>query len=137
MSIISQTPKHVQNMFDFNMILNLHSYLVLFMPKTLSVVWYFIMDLILSKVHSYFALSESKSTVIFICFCCLIIFFKLCKFTQTLCGALLSKYELLYSVLLMKHLLRDLFQSKFDTKSLVSIVMHFTLLFIIPYKTIL
>ena len=69
-------------MFDFNMTSNLHSYLAIFVPKTLLVVWYFIMDLIPSKFCSYFALFESKSIVIFIC--CLIIFFKLHKFTWTL-----------------------------------------------------
>jgi len=37
-----------------------------------------------SNPCSYLALSESKSAVIFICFYCLIIFFKLYKFTQTL-----------------------------------------------------
>jgi len=73
-------------MFDFNMTSNLRSYLALFVPKTLLVVWYFIMDLILPKVHGYFALFESKSIVIFIFVCCLIISFKLCKFTQTLHG---------------------------------------------------
>jgi len=49
--------------------------------------------------HSYLALFELKSVVIFICFCYLIISFKLCKFTQTL---LLSKSELLFSVSLLK-----------------------------------
>jgi len=84
--IISQTLKHVWNMFDFNMTSNSRGYLALFVPKTPSVVWYFIMDLILPKVCGYFALFESKSTVIFICIHCPIISFKLCKFTQTLCG---------------------------------------------------
>jgi len=83
--VISQTPKHVQNMFDFNMISNPHGYLVLFVSKTPLVVWYFIMDLILPKVRGYFALFESKSIVIFICIHCLIISFKLHKFTRTLC----------------------------------------------------
>ena len=83
--VISQTPKHVWDMFDFNMTSNPHVYLALFVPKTLSVVWYFIINLILSKVHGYFALFESKYMVIFIYVCCLIISFKLCKFTQTLC----------------------------------------------------
>ena len=36
------------------------------------------------KSPCYFTLFESKSAAIFICFCCLIIFFKLHKFTQTL-----------------------------------------------------
>jgi len=54
--------------------------------QTPSVVWYFIMNLISPKFHSYFALFESKSIVIFIFVHCLIISFKLCKFTQTLCG---------------------------------------------------
>ena len=84
-AIISQTPKHVLDMFDFNTTSNPHSYLVLFVSKTPLVVWYFIMDLILPKVYSYFALFESKSVVIFIFVCCLIISFKLCKFTWTLC----------------------------------------------------
>jgi len=83
-SIISQTLKHVQDMFDFNTTSKLHSYLVLFVSKTPSVVWYFIMDLILPKFYGYFTLFESKSTVIFICIHCLITSFKLCKFTQTL-----------------------------------------------------
>ena len=52
--VIFQTPKHVQDMSDFNMTSNPHGYLALF---------------------------ELKSTVIFICFCCLIISFKLCKIT--------------------------------------------------------
>ena len=84
--VISQTPKHVWNMFDFNTISNSYGYLALLVPETLSVVWYFIVDLIPLKVYSYFTLSESKSTVIFICIYCLIISFKLCKFTWTLCG---------------------------------------------------
>ena len=77
--VISQTSKHI---WDFNMTLNLCSYLALFVPKTLSVAWYFIIDLISSKVHGYFALFKSKSVVIFICFHSLITFFKL---TWTLC----------------------------------------------------
>ena len=68
-------------MFDFNMTSNPHGYLALFVPKTPSVVWYFIMDLISSKVYGYFALFESKSAVIFIYVYCLIISFKLHKFT--------------------------------------------------------
>ena len=84
--VISQTLKHVRDMFNFNTILNPCGYLVLFVSKTPSVVWYFIMDLILPKVCGYFALFESKSVVIFICTHCLIISFKLCKFTQTLHG---------------------------------------------------
>ena len=82
--VISQTPKHVQDMFNFNMTSNLCRYLVLFVSKTSLVVWYFIMDLIPPKVHSYFALFESKSAVIFICIHCLIISFKLHKFTLNL-----------------------------------------------------
>ena len=84
--VISQTLKHVQDMFNFNMISNPRGYLVLFVSKTPSVVWYFIMDLIPPKVRSYFTLFESKSTVIFICIHCLIISFKLHKFTWNLCG---------------------------------------------------
>jgi len=84
--VISQTPKHVWDMFNFNMTSNLRGYLVLFVSKTPSVVWYFIMDLIPPKVRGYFALFESKSAVIFICIHCLIISFKLRKFTQILCG---------------------------------------------------
>jgi len=84
--VISQTPKHVQDMFNFNMTSNPRGYLVLFVSKTPSVVWYFIMDLIPPKVRSYFALFESKSAVIFICIHCLIIFFKLRKFTRILRG---------------------------------------------------
>jgi len=84
LSVISQTLKHVWDMFDFKMISNHCGYLALFVPKTLSEVWYFIMYLILSNLHGYLALIESKSTVIVICFHCLIIFFKLHKFTQTL-----------------------------------------------------
>ena len=82
---ISQTPKHIQDMFNFNTISNPCGYLVLFVSKTPSVVWYFIMDLIPPKFHSYFALFESKYVVIFICIHCLIISFKLHKFTQNLC----------------------------------------------------
>ena len=82
--IIFQTPKHVWDMFNFNTTLNPHGYLVLFVSKTPSVVWYFIMDLIPPKVRSYFALFESKSAVIFICIHCLIISFKLRKFTRIL-----------------------------------------------------
>ena len=80
--VISQTPKHIWNMFDFNMTSNLCGYLALFVPKTPSVAWYFIIS---SKVHGYFVLFKSKSVVIFIHFHCLIIFFKLHKFTWTLC----------------------------------------------------
>ena len=99
-SVIFQTPKHVQDMFDFNTISNLHGYLALFVPKTLPVFWYFIIDLIPLKVCSYFTLFESKSIVIFICFCCLIISFKLYKFTQTLHGVFpspnLNSYVVFY-----------------------------------------
>ena len=83
-SVISQTLKHVQDMFDFNMISNSYGYLALFVSKTPLEVWYFIMDLISLNLHGYLALIKSKSTVIFICFHCLIISFKLCKFTWTL-----------------------------------------------------
>jgi len=83
--VIFQTLKHIQDMFNFNTTSNPHGYLVLFVFKTPLVVWYFIMDLIPPKVRSYFALFESKSMVIFICIHCLIISFKLHKFTQTLC----------------------------------------------------
>ena len=78
------------DMSDFNITLNSHDYLALFVSKTLFVVWYFIMDLIPSKFHSYLALFESKSMIIFICFHCLTIFFKLCKITQTLSTAFSS-----------------------------------------------
>ena len=88
--VISQTPKHVQDMFNFNTTSNSHGYLVLFVSKTPLVVWYFIMDLIPPKVCGYFTLFESKSAVIFICIHCLIISFKLHKFTQNLCGVFLS-----------------------------------------------
>ena len=88
--IISQTLKHVQDMFNFNTTSNPHGYLVLFMSKTPSVVWYFIMNLIPPKVHGYFALFELKFMVIFICIHCLIISFKLRKFTQILHGVFLS-----------------------------------------------
>ena len=81
---VSYNTKHVWNMFDFNMTSNPCSYLALFVPKTLSVVWYFIIDLIPPKVHGYFTLFELKSVVIFIFVHCLIISFKLHKFTQTL-----------------------------------------------------
>ena len=84
LSVISQTLKHIQNISDFNAISNPYSYLALFVPKTLLVVWYFIIDLILSNFHGYLALFEPKSTVIFICFHCLIIFLKLHKITWTL-----------------------------------------------------
>ena len=84
MNVISQTLKHVWDMFDFNITSNPCGYLALFVSKTPLVVWYFIMNLILSKVHGYFTLFESKSTVIFICVHCLIIFFKLHKFTWIL-----------------------------------------------------
>ena len=78
--------KAFHNMFNFNMTSNTHGYLVLFVPKTPSVVWYFIIDLIPPKVHSYFTLFKSKSMVIFICIHCLIISFKLHKFTWILHG---------------------------------------------------
>ena len=100
--IISQTLKHIWDMFDFNTTSNPHSYLALFVLKTLLEVWYFTMDLIPSNLHGYLALIESKSVVIFICFCCLIISFKL-----------FIKSELLCSVSLLKHLLRDLFNYSF------------------------
>ena len=76
----------LQNMFNFNMTSNPSGYLVLFVSKTPLVVWYFIMDLIPPKVCGYFTLFESKSIAIFICIHCLIISFKLRKFTQNLCG---------------------------------------------------
>ena len=63
-------------MFDFN---TTSSYLALFVFKTPSVAWYFIVDLILLKVHGYFALFELKSTVIFIC-CLIISFFLIHQF---------------------------------------------------------
>jgi len=84
--VIFQTPKHVRDMFNFNTTSNPCGYLVLFVSKTPSVVWYFIIDLISPKVHGYFTLFESKSAVIFICIHCLIISFKLRKFTQNLHG---------------------------------------------------
>ena len=87
---IIQTPKHVWDMFDSNITSNLCGYLALFVPKTLLEVWYFIIDLIPSNFCSYLVLIESKSVVIFICFYCLIISFKLCKFTWTLCRVFLS-----------------------------------------------
>ena len=98
LSVISQTLKHVRNMFDFNMISNPHSYLALFVPKTLLVVQYFIINLIPLKVHGYFTLFESKYMVIFIFVHCLIIFFKLCKFTQTLCRVFPSPNQNSYVV---------------------------------------
>ena len=110
-TVISQTPKHVRDMFNFNTTSNLRGYLVLFVSKTPLVVWYFIMDLIPPKVCGYFALFESKSTVIFICIHCLIISFKLHKFTRNLHGVFPS------------------------SNSLVSMVICFTLLLITPYKT--
>ena len=79
--VISQILKHVWDMSDFNMTSNSHSYFALFVPKTLLVVWLFIIDLISSNFCSYLALFESKSMVIFICFHCLIISFKLHKIT--------------------------------------------------------
>jgi len=85
-SVISQTLKYIWNMSDFNTTSNPHRYLTLFVPKTPSVVWYFIINLIPSNFHSYLALFESKSIVIVIYFHCLIIFFKLYKITQTLHG---------------------------------------------------
>jgi len=63
----------LQNMSDFNTILNSHGYLALLVPKTSLVVWYFIIDLILSKFHNFLALFKLKSTAIFICFYYLII----------------------------------------------------------------
>ena len=69
-------------MFDFNMTLNSYGYLALFVLKTPSVAWYFIIDLIPLKVHGYFALFGSKSAVIFIFVCCLIISFKLLQTPQ-------------------------------------------------------
>ena len=83
-TVTFQTPKHIQDIFDFNTTSNSCGYLALFVPRTLSVVWYFIIDLIPSKFCSYFALFGSKSVVIFIYVHYLIIFFKLCKFTWTL-----------------------------------------------------
>ena len=83
---LSMSYPKLRNMFNFNTTSNPHGYLVLFVSKTPSVVWYFIMDLIPPKVHGYFALFESKSAVIFICIHCLIISFKLCKFTRNLHG---------------------------------------------------
>ena len=74
-------PKHVWLQYDIKSL----QFLALFVPKTPLVVWYFIMDLIPPKVCSYFALFESKSAVIFIFVHCLIISFKLHKFTRTLC----------------------------------------------------
>jgi len=68
-------------MSDFNTTSNPCGYLALFVPKTLLVVWYFIMDLIPSKFCGYLALFKLKSVVIFICFHCLIISFKLYKIT--------------------------------------------------------
>ena len=106
--VISQTLKHVWDIFDFNTTSNLCSYLTLFVPKTPSGVWYFIIDSIPSKFHSYLALIESKSIVIFICFCCLIIF-KLCKFTQTLHKVFSSPNLNSYLVFHYWNLLRDLF----------------------------
>ena len=63
--------------------------------------------LIPPKVHGYFALFESKSMAIFICIHCLIISFKLCKFTQTLCRVFpspnLNSYIVLWDALDMNN----------------------------------
>ena len=83
-SVIFQTLEYIWNMSDFNTTSNPHGYLTLFVLKTPSVVWYFIIDLIPSNFHGYLALFESKSIVIVICFHCLIISFKLHKITWTL-----------------------------------------------------
>jgi len=83
-NVISQTLKHVWNMSNFNTISNSYGYLALFVSKTPSVIWYFIINLIPSNPHSYLALFVSKSMIIFICFHYLIIFFKLSKITWTL-----------------------------------------------------
>jgi len=90
MFFIFQTLRRVQDISDFNITSNSHSYLALSVFKTLLVVWYFIIDLISSNPHGYLALFVSKSVVIFICFHHLIIFFKLCKITQTLHGVFSS-----------------------------------------------
>ena len=87
-------------MFDFNMTSNLCGYLALLVPQTPLVAWYFIIDLILSKVHGYFALFHIhlpplpnyllQTLQIYL------------DFMQSFS---LSKSELLCSVLLLKHLL--------------------------------
>jgi len=85
-------------MFDFNTISNLHDYLALFVSKTLLVVWYFIIDLILSKVCSH----------IHLCLLPNYLLQTLQIYLNFMWSFPLSKSKLLYSVLLMKHLLSDL-----------------------------
>ena len=89
-------------MSNFNTISNLHGYLALFVPKTPSVVWYFIIDLIPSNFHSYLALFESKSAVIFICFYHLIV-----KFTNS--GLSFSLFSFLFLFLFLIYFLLFLF----------------------------
>jgi len=84
--------------WKFNTTSNFCSYLALFLSKTSSMVWYFIVDLILSNFHDFLALFKLKSIVIFVCFHYLIIFFKLCKITQTLHGVLLWLPPHIYSI---------------------------------------
>jgi len=106
--VISQTPKHVRDMFNFNMTSNLCGYLVLFMSKTPSVVWYFIINStkspwlfrfiwvkICSHIHLYLLPNYLLQTPQI--------------YSDFTWSFPLSKSELLYSVSLMKHSLGDLF----------------------------
>ena len=109
MVVISQTPKYVRD-FNFNTTSNPHGYWILFVSKTPSVVWYFIMDLIPPKspqlfcfiwvkIHSHIYLYSLPNYLLQTPQIYL-------DFTRSFP---LSKSKLLYSVLLMKHSLGDLF----------------------------
>ena len=84
-------------------------YLQLFVSKTPSVVWYFIINLIPPKVYGYFALFKLKSSHIYLYLSPNYLFWTLQIYLDFMQSFPLSKSKLLCSVLLMKHLLGDLF----------------------------
>ena len=98
-------------MSGFNITSNPHGYLVLFVLKTLSEVWYFIIDLNSIEIPWFFGFIWVKTHSY------LYLFLLLNYLLQTLqiyldftWSFLLSKSKLLYSILLLKHLLGDLFE---------------------------
>ena len=108
-NVISQTLKHIQNMSGFNIISNSRGYLALFVPKTLSEVWYFIMDLNLIKIPWFFGFIWVKiHNHLYLYLLPNYLLQTLQIYLDFTWSFPLSKFKLLYSVSVVKHLLRDL-----------------------------
>ena len=99
-SVIFQTPKHVQDMFDFNITSNLYGYLALFVPKTLPVVWYFIINLIPLQLFHFIWVKIHSHIYLFLLFNYLLQTPQI--YSDFTWSFPLSKSELLCSVLLIK-----------------------------------